>query len=226
MSVFGTTIDGSDVEAALLRHLRAWMPTYRAELLRQKDPAEEIWANRDNVPEIQSYTVVHEANEKWPEDHLPMLLAYSPGLGQPPRGEGDGTFSGRYLCILTAIASGKGMADTKLLARLYASAARLAVMQHPGLNGGEADADFTNGDGVAWIDHQNYPITKGVDAERNLMGVSDTYLIGVDQILNRDGGPLAPLDNPEEIPDEWPSVGAGKGSVVAELGETFFNQEP
>lgn len=232
MTVYGQIVDGAEVEAALLAHLRAWMPAYVAEVKRQKDPDDEIWPPSAGRPlglePINSYTVVHEANEKWPENHLPMLLAYCPGLGEPPMAEGDGTYSGRFQVILTAIASGIDLADTKALARLYASAARAAILQHPALGG------FAAEDGIDWVGHENYRITKGVEAERNLMGVSDTFLIGVAQILNRDAGPRQPFvsptdppDDPLAVPDEHPVVAEGGGSAVVEqlTAHGFFNNE-
>lgn len=189
MTVFDEILDGDDVEVALLAHLKAWMPTLVAEVRRQKDPESKIWP--DGIAAIRSYTVVHAVEEKWPEDQLPMLLAYSPGLAAPPVAEGDGAISAKYQVQLSAIASGSTPYFTKRLARVYASAARAAILQNESLGG------FATG--VEWIEEHNFPVTTGAERERNLMAVSAMYVIEVPQVLNRDAGIREPLEDPDEI---------------------------
>ncbi len=207
MSIFGDNIDSADVEEALLTFLREWMPTYITEIVRQKDPAGTIWPN--GVAAVRSFTVVHAAEEKWPEDQLPMLLAHSPGLAEEPEAQGDGTVSAKYACGLSAIASGSTLAMTKALARVYGSAARMAILQHEGL-GGFAE-------GVEWKDERLFPVVQGVEAERNLMSVSGMYVIEVAQVLNRDGGPREPLEPPYTEPDPWVVVKEGGGSATVAM---------
>lgn len=238
LQTFGTAIDGAEVEAGLIAFLKRWMPTQLGWAKRLKDPTDATWqpSAGDADPaqaawgfaSIASYQVVHQANDKWPEDQLPMFLVYSRGLGEPPRTEGDGTIRGRFLVILTAIAEGIDAADSKALARLYATAARGAMLQHPGLDGLGGGGDDAGG-GVEWVSHENYQIRSGVEAERNLMGVSDGYLIDVPAILNADGGPREPLEDPTVAPADPPTVqthevdvDADKGDVVASLHDSGF----
>lgn len=220
MTIFGITLDGADVERALLAHLEAWMPTYIAEVRRQKDPAGTLWP--DGVDEIGAYARRHFAAENWPEDQLPCLIAHSPGMPDEPRQEGDGKTNARYAIDLLAIAEGGGddsEGDAKELGRLYASAARMAVMQHPDLGG------FASG--IALGREEVYPVRKGIEAERNLMAVAVRYVIEVESILDVTGGPPEPLDDPEVEPDPWPTVKEGGGSVKVEaLREgSFFPPE-
>lgn len=215
MTVWGPMVDGSDVERALLEHLKAWMPTMVPAVRREKDPAAERWSQ--GISPIASYTVRHAANEKWPEDQLPMLLAYCPGLYGQPKAEGDGVYSARFACTISAIASGFDMEDCKELSRLYASAARLAIAQHPAL-GGFAE-------GAEWIDSQNFQVTRGVEAERSLMSVSDVWAIDVAEVFNRDAGVREPLEDPETEPGDPPLVTSTDAEVelVDELaGNGFF----
>jgi hypothetical protein len=206
-AAFGPAIDGSDVEAALLAHLELWMPTHLPAMMRRKDPGKTLWPN--GVKREITYSVKHAANEKWPEDQLPMLLAYSPGMSADPHMRGDGLMDADYVCVLTAIASGVDIADTKALARLYSSAAREAVLQHPALG------DFAAQ--VRMHAERNFPITRGVEAERNLMGVSVPFTISVEGILNRDSGVREPLEDPDTPPPDAPVV--KEPSVEAGLGE-------
>lgn len=231
--IYGTAIDGAEVEEALLAFLRQWVGppgfTYLAWAKQVKDSASTRWTPKPSAEEpvkslgfkgIRSYSVVHLANEKWPEDQLPMLLAYSRGLASPPKVEGDGTISGAFVVVLTAISSGQKMADAKALARLYATAARGAITQHPDLASELYPEGFggprPDDGGVIWADHQNFQISKGVKAERNLMGVSDTYVIGVGELLNLHKGGPSPLDTPDEVPD--PLVTIKEGGAQAETG--------
>lgn len=192
--LFGLSIDGDDVEAALLAHLRKWMPTYVGDAVRIRDPEGKLWP--EGILPVREYTVRHAADEKWPEDQLPMLLAHCPGFAAPPVRQGDGQVGAMFLVNLSAIASGVDIEDTKRLARVYASAANKAIMQKPDL-GGFAEE-------TAWMDMKNFPITRGVEAERNLMAVANVYVISVANVLELDAGPDAPLKDPSESPGERP----------------------
>jgi len=220
MSVFGPSLDSSDVEAAMIAHLEAWMPTTIPEIRRKKDPDGKRWPN--GVSPIRAFTVSHASAEaeKWPEDQLPMLVCQSPGMEGEPYGQGDGTVSALYGIVVTAIASSVDMPDTKALARLYASAARMAVMQEPSLKAGGEDP-FAGG--TAMVGERNVPVRRGVEAERNLMAVSVSFLIEVDNVLDVQAGigPEGP-QTPEEleagvVPPERPTVKEGGGSVKVDL---------
>lgn len=196
MTIFGEILDASHVEAALVAHLQTWSPTYVAEIERQRDPAHTRWPN--GLAPIRNYTVVHSAEEKFPEDQLPMILIFSPGLAAPPEYHGGGETSAIYAAAVAAIASADTLANTKAITRAYASAAKAAIVQHEDLGGFAL--------GTRWIDERNYPIVAGVEVERNLMAVSMTFEIEIENVLERDTGPLAPVEPPEEAPPEPPVV--------------------
>lgn len=201
MTIFGPMIDGSDVERALLDFLKRWIPTYLAEIVRERDPDGTVWPN--GLAPVRNYTVVHSLEEKWPEDQLPMFLAYCPGIVGEPQYRGDGEVSAIFAVGLSAIASGATMMDTKQIARAYATAAKAAIVQHEGLDGFAL--------GTRWIDERNYPVVQGVEAERNLMAVSMIFEIEVEEILNRDEGPVKPDTEP---PDAWPTIKEGEVEIT------------
>lgn len=192
--LFGASIDGDDVEAALLAHLRKWMDSYVGNVVREKDPTSVLWP--EGVAPVTEYSVKHASAENWPAERLPMLLAHCPGFGAPPKREGDGRVTGYFLVHLSAIAQGVDIADTKKLARLYATAATMAVLQKPDLGG------FANE--TLWMDQNNFGLAKGQEAERALMAVANTFLIEVTGIMDLTAGPDAPLENPSESPGERP----------------------
>lgn len=224
-SVYGEILDSADVEAALIAHLRAWMPYTIPYVRKIKDPEGKKWPA--GVAEIREYGVSHAeaAAHKWPEDQLPMLVAQSPGMEDAPVVEGDGDVAATYGVVLTAIASSITMEDAKELARLYASAARLAIMQNPALDGGTGDAFAEH---VAMGAERNAQIRRGVEAERNLMAVSVPYLIGVPSILNVTAGPVELPEDPEAEPEDFPTVkeGGGSATVDALTEKGFFEAKP
>ena len=230
MSVWGSLLDGSDVERALLAHLRHWMPATSAYVRRVKDPDESRWPKREDgsfIEPIREYGVSHAdaAAQKWPEDQLPMLIAQSPGMEDDPVVEEGGRVSAVYGVALSAIASSVTAEDAKELARLYASAARLAIIQNPQLDAGTGDF-FA--DHVEMGRERNGQVRRGIEGERNLMICTIPYLIAVPQILDVSGGPIVVPDEVDEEAPEWPSVKEGGGSAAVEaLSESgFFDQKP
>jgi hypothetical protein len=210
MTVFGQIIDGDDVEAAAIAHLEAWLPTYVAEVVRQKDPKGELWPK--GVAPVAEFSLVHAANENWPEDQLPMLLFYSPGMADEPIVREGGLTDATYRLTITAIASGFDTADAKRLGRVYASAAMMAMMQHPALG------DF-GAESVRWVDLQQFPITRGLEAERNLMAVAAMYEIVVSGIVDRNAGVAKPLAEPDKAPEERPEIGEDDTDIQVEMAD-------
>lgn len=230
MSVWGSILDGADVERALIAHLKFWMPSASAYVRKIKDPAAERWPERDDgtfIAPIRGYGVSHAdaVAQKFPEDQLPMLIAQSPGMEDDPVVEEGGRVSAVYGVALSAIASSVTPEDAKELARLYASAARLAIMQNPQLDAGTGDAFAEH---VRMGRERNGQVRRGIEGERNLMICTVPYLIAVPQILDLSGGPLVAPEDPEEEAPEWPRVKEGGGSAMVDsLTESgFFDAQP
>lgn len=225
MSVWGDLLDGADVEAALIAHLRHWVPAASAYVRKQKDPDETKWP--EGIAPIREYGVSHAdaAAQHWPEDQLPMLIAQSPGMEDDPVVEEGGRVSATYGVALSAIASSITEEDAKELARLYASAARLAIMQAPQLDAGTGDF-FA--DHVKMGRERNGQVRRGVEGERNLAICTVPYLIAVPQIMDVSGGPITAPEDPEVEPEDFPKVKEGGGSATVDaLTEAgFFEQKP
>lgn len=213
--IFGPSIDSEDVENAVIAHLQAWMPTYIAEQVRVKDPEGKRWPN--SVEEIRQYAVSHSdaVANKWPEDQIPMIVVQSPGEAEDPRVAGDNTVISSYNVTLMAVAEGMDEEDSKGLARLYASAARQAMIQHPDLSAGTATG-FANAVGMG--PEGTDVINRGVEASRSLAGTARLYVVEVHDVLLADGGPLKPQTAKElaegDEPPAWPTVKEDGGSVT------------
>lgn len=215
-SIFGPIIDESDVERALLAHLEEWMPTYLGYVVRAKDPDGDRFPK--GAPPVRSYTWRDVIGEKFPEDQLPMLLARGIGEFDDPGTQGDGVVDTRYVIYLIAVCSGFDRDEAREAARIYASAAQLAIVQHEDLGGFAA--------GVRMQQGGRYPITSG-EGDRFLSAVYRPYVVEVDETMRTSGGPLAPLEKPDEEPDPWPTVkkGGGQAAVTALERNGFWPDE-
>jgi hypothetical protein len=215
---WGPALDSSDVEAAVKAHLEHWMEAMIEYVRREKDPAGELWPAREDGPPvapIREFGVSHAdaAAQKWPEDQLPMLIIQSPGEEKDPVVEEDGNVSAQFAVLVSAVATSVTMEDAKQLARLYASAARLAMVFNPQLDAGTGKHFASS---LELGRERNGQVRRGVEGERNLMICTHPYLIGVPTILRLADGPLELPEDPTAEPSERPRVKAGGGSVKVE----------
>jgi hypothetical protein len=215
--IFGPSIDSDDVERAVITHLQSWLPIYIPAIRRIKDPNNERWP--EGVAAIRSYSVTHYEGH-WPENQIPALVVQSPGEVDDPRTEEDGRVIGFFGVSIMVVCEGGGEDpedDAKTLSRLYASAIRMAMMQHPDLSG------FSNAVGMG--PELNDAITRGVEAERSLAGSVRRYVVEVENVVNLKEGPLEPLEDPEAPPDGWPHVkeGGATATVDALRSNGFFD---
>lgn len=214
--IFGPSIDSSDVERAMQAHLEAWMDTHVAEIARVKDPKHERWAAGAILP-IKTYRISHLATpQKWPEDQLPTIVIGSMGETAKPRIEEDGKVVAKFGVAILCVATGFDEEDSRELSRLYSSAAREAIMQHPDLG------EFANG--VEMGPESNSPVTKGVEAARSLHGCARPYTVEVEYVLDLLEGPAKPLPDPDDPPEDWPVVKEGGGSVEIRPGQKALEE--
>jgi len=105
MSVWGSLLDGSDVERAVIAHLKWWMASASNYVQGVKDPDGTKWP--EGIEPIRGYGVSHAdaAAQHWAADQMPMLIAQSPGMEDDPVVEEGGRVSAVYGVALSAIAS-------------------------------------------------------------------------------------------------------------------------
>lgn len=212
---YGQIWDATNVDHGLIHHLKLWIPTYLPYVLRQKEAQRAAWgepalwgAEKPHAANI-TYTVRHAANEKYPEDQLPMFLAYCPGMKGAPHLAGDGNMRADFDVALTAIASGQEAANTRELAFLLMSAAQMAIMQHKGLSG--LSTEVQHGP----LSSRPFTIVGG-EKERSLLAIMLPLIISVQTVLNAQEGPTVPLAEPEEEPAEGPEVESTELTVELE----------
>jgi hypothetical protein len=205
--IFGPLIDGGEVEDRVIAHLRGWEPTHRAEIERRRAD-DHGWDN--GLAPIKDYRVTHAADDKWPEDQLPMILALCPGLAGQPSVDGSGKVTVPYTVGIIAIASGIDRADAKAIARAHLAVATLSILQHRSI-GGLAES-------VKWVDGRNQEVTRGVDLDRNLFSASAIFQVSVPEAIDMSAGVAQPLSDPDTEPADRPTVDPAKRGLEVSVG--------
>src|SRR5262245_7939817 len=102
MTIFRRILTTHEVETRAIPGLTKWVPTYPAELERQTE------REPGSLPVPRAWTTA-TSFDKWPEDQLPAVLVISPGLLEPPNGEGDGSYRAKYSLGIGVITSARTM---------------------------------------------------------------------------------------------------------------------
>lgn len=191
-SVFGRIVVESDIDSAVMHHLRDWMPTYIREIERQME------MTMGKIPPPRTYTRRNRF-DTYPEDQNPLAIVISPGLvGEDPAMDGEGWFNCWFgLGIgLSAMAASPEAAD--MVVKVQVAAARAIMLQKQNIGGLIQ--------GVHWldVDYIDVPVTFD-DAKYVRMGRL-AFRVYVEQTVNRYGGPATPdPPDPEEQPgSQWP----------------------
>lgn len=189
MSIFGNMTDATVVEQAAADTLKLWFKTYSRELELQLGLAQ------DSIPMPRSYTVATEIDRDV-EDQLPAVVVVSPGVSDPPRMEGDGSYRVTWAVGVGVFVSAKDRASTSAAIRRYCAIVRAIVLQKASL-GGVAT-------GSRWLD-ENYD-EMDFDDGRTIGVGTVLFEIEVSDAVNRRGGPAVPTPpDPDDQPgSNWP----------------------
>ena len=182
MSTFGSFTSMATVEQYILDLAEKWFPEYIAETERQLGEPPETY------PDLRDYGVANEF-DKWPEEHLPFLLAMYTGLSEQPRRDGEGTYSVRALFACAIIVATNSKVETRKAAHAYATAFRPMMLQHQDLEHPEKIG------GMSFVYERPAPIPE--DGARSLMAMNMHFVIDVKDILSENGVPPEPEPRPD-----------------------------
>lgn len=197
MSIFKTIANAAAVEQAVLTFYQSWMPTYIAEVERQAG------LDAQSLPMIRSFQNRTEFQD-WPEEQLPTLIVVSPGFIGEPRQAGDGTYLAPFSIGVASVVSARDKASTNQLAKLYAAAARAAILQHQSV-GGIAE-------GVDWLDERYSDVPE--ESGRTLASGQAIFRVWIPNAVTAGEGPKEPLEDPYDAP-AWPTVATTEVQVDA-----------
>lgn len=196
-TVFGPLVTGASVERWAMDTLKLWTPEYLAWIERTTGRVPR------SLPVPRSW--VHATGaDRWAEESLPSVLLVSTGLADPPMREGKGSYRAKYDLGVAVVVSAKDQAQTDELAKLYTTAFRLILLQHPSL-GGHAAA-------VEWVD-ERYDALPGSDRRRTLSSGSLVFRVEVRDVAASRGGPMVPRDDPYSPYPDGPVVLTTEGDV-------------
>lgn len=199
-SWFGPIIGGEQLEVAVKDTLKLWLPTYLAEIERQRglDPR--------SLPMIRNFTFANEL-EKFPEDQLPVAVIISPGIGGDlPTMDGEGQYTAKFICGIAVIVSADTQTNTNRLSKMYGAAIRACLLQQPSLGG------FASG--VEWQDERFDDIPS--EDRRSLAAAQEIFHMEVSGITNERLGMAVPPDDPYAVPAEWPEAETVQVSIDKE----------
>lgn len=205
-NVFGPIVTAKQVEGAVVAMLDEWMPDYLSELERQdEDYAPGEMARPRDI-------VIASEFERRDEVQLPCIVVISDGLTGKPERKGDGTYDAEWRIGVAAIVSDVDEAETRSLAQTYATAIRLAMVQHKRLKStlhptGFADWMTWEGEGYADV---------SFNAARSFFAGQVLFTVGVENVAKEAVGPRQPSG--EEV--------SGDPGPLPTLHEVDIDAEP
>lgn len=182
MTVFGALADGGDLEDDLLAHLEAWLPSYAAEIERQRG---------SKLPAIRSYRFVTDY-ERLSAQALPTCIIETSGTGSDePDRDGEGNYRATFeVAVTIALRAADGLVARRTAQR-YGSAVQAALTQHPKVS-----------DKVTVFDLAGIDYTAEPQEKRWIASCTSTFSVELRDFLNTDLGP----SDPDLDPEDWAEV--------------------
>jgi len=189
--VWGPLITEVDVDLAVIKTLRKWLPMYLAQVERERDLDVGTLAR----PKAGAYTNTIEDDEF--HDHpLPAIIVTTASTTAAPVQTADSSYETAWRVIVSSVTRGRTAPETRALAALFSASVRRVLTQQASLDG------FSGG--VQWVASGLQPVTDSTDQGRYLAAGINEFVVFVDNVLAPDLGPGgAPYDpaDPENNPD-------------------------
>lgn len=211
---FGSLVLETDVDEAVSRTLRLWVPTYLSRFEEERN-----FSNRHFARPKEYQTTLED--DSFPDKILPSILVTTARTEDLAK-DGNGVYLVSFHVVVTAVARGRSPSDARLNASVYGGAARRLLVQHEGLGG------FASG--VNWASSRLAPVDVS-GSNRNLAASINEFNVYVDQVLDSGVGPLLPdpvYDDPDpvnapNVPYQHPIPGQ---APVTEVGVLIVDQSP
>ena len=194
--VFKDIISIDEIEDQILANLENWMPTYVAEICRQKS------LDFSKVPVIKSWVTLHRFRHE-PQNQTPAIVVVSGGTSGQPVHNGEGWWRSPFLFGVSAIISTRDPDSSSRMAKLYAAAIRAIMLQQ------RSDVMYTD---IRWNGESYDQIDVG--SPDMLASASVTFEVMMDGLVCSQGtGPSVPSVAP---PAPMPVVIEDPGRITVE----------
>jgi hypothetical protein len=194
--VFKDIISIDEIEDQILANLENWMPTYMAELCRQKG------LDYSQVPAIKSWVTLQKFRHE-PQNQTPAIVVVSGGTSAQPVKDGAGWWRSAFVFGVSAIISARDQDSSSRMSKLYAAAIRAIMLQQ------RTDVSYTD---IRWNGESYDNIDVG--SPDMLTAASGTFELMLDGLVKSQGaGPKVPDIAP---PDPMPVVVEDPGRITVE----------
>lgn len=214
-TVIGRIVDGDQVEQVILDMLQLRYGTYLDEVAQQRGHQK----GRAAYQSPRSWIVVKDF-DKWPENKLPCVIVVSPGMAEPPRKRGDGSYDATWEVIVAVIVEARTKKASHTLGMRYGAAMAKCMLSNNADLGGALEGTSV----TEWLgeDYADLPM----DEERNLHATRNVFNVEVKNVMNAYKAPVEYLPDEEDTghsPDygDEPTADPEKLSVdvTTEFGE-------
>jgi hypothetical protein len=194
--VFKDIISVDEIEDQILANLESWMPTYLAELCRQKG------LDYSKIPEIKSWVTLQKFRHE-PHNQTPAIVVVSAGTSSRPTKSGEGWWRSAFVFGVSAIISARDQESASRMSKLYASAVRAIMLQQ------RTNVMYTD---IAWSG-ESYDLVD-VGSPDMLNAATGTFELMLDGMVKSQGaGPKVPDTS---VPAPVPVVIEDPGRITVE----------
>lgn len=188
-SVFGPLVDPWDVQEAVLATYREWLPTYLAEVERQKE-LDNLALGRPPSPDSYYGGVDFDS---WSESETPAVIVTCVPEGAPEHGPEVDTqgYQVQVGCVVVDVDE-----DRARMVASHFGAASMLLVQQSGLGGLAERIVMSSAPRVEFPNPEDRRVARSVAA----------FAVWVTPIVNTDAGPTVVPTEPEEPAAEWPTA--------------------
>ena len=183
MSGIGTLFSPHLIEEGVLSTLQRWLPLYRAEIEAQYGI---------ELPDIASWGLVDEEDDRWPEQALPALIVIAEPTEEAEKYSGWSRASWPFQ--VAVIVEHPQRVWARKIAQLYGAAIRGAILQRRSLGGIGRVTDWTG-------ERLPFEATKS----RTEAASQNLFLVQQDEVVNWQMGPKGEVP-PDEPPPDGPEI--------------------
>jgi hypothetical protein len=178
-------LSAAQIEDAVMATLRYWFPTYLAEEERQ------VGMRQNMLPAPQNY-INRNSFDVLEGEQLPKVVVISEGLAQAPVKTGAGVYRGLWRLGVGVATGAKDEETSNRMVKAYGAAVRGILCQNQELDSSISVCEIT------WVDerYDDLPLSNQLMLFK---AAAISFLIDVQDIVNRRGGPDTPILVPPPV---------------------------